>query len=129
MSAQTAIVRGRRAAEALMVDTCTIRRRTGETTDNDGNITPTFSTVHSGRCRMQQPNAQAREQDVGEASLQMLRFELQLPMSVVGVQPDDVVEMTDSLDPDLVVRQFVVRGLSHKTHAVMRRLQVEERTS
>lgn len=114
-----------------MVDECTIRRRTGETTDADGNVVPTYgSPIYSGKCRMQQPNAQAREQDVGEASLQMLRFELQLPMSVTGVEADDVVEMTASrFDPDLVGRKFAVRGLSHKSHAVMRRLQVEERTS
>lgn len=113
-----------------MVDACTIRRKTGETTDDDGNITPTFADVYSGKCRMQQPTATAQEQDSGEASLLMVRFELQLPMSVVGVQADDEVRMTTSTyDPDLAGRDFVVRGLAHKTHAVMRRLQVEERTS
>jgi hypothetical protein len=124
------VARGRAAAERLMVDACTIRRRTGETTDDDGNVTPTFGLVYSGKCRMQQPTATAQEEDSGEASLLMVRFELQVPMSVTGVQADDVVKVTASVyDPDLVDREFVVRGLAHKTHAVMRRLQVEERTS
>ena len=130
MSIQNALAAGRRAAERLMVDQCTIRRKTGETTDDDGNITPTYDPVYSGKCRLQQPTATAQEEDSGEASLLMVRFELQLPMSVAGVQADDEVRMTASVyDPDLPGRDFVVRGLSHKTHAVMRRLQVEERTS
>ncbi len=131
MSVASALARGRQAAERLLVDTCTIRRRTGEATDPEtGVITPTYSPVYSGKCRMQQPTGMAREQDAGEAALLMLRFELQLPMSVAGVQADDEVTMTASqLDPDLVGRKFTVRGLAHKTHAVMRRLQAEERTS
>ena len=123
--------RGRAAAERLMVDVCVIRRRTGESTDDDGVITPTYDTVYDGICRMQQPGTgDAREADSGEAALLLLRFELQLPPSVVGVQADDVVTVTASqYDPDLVGREFVVRGLAHKSHAVMRRLQVQEKTS
>lgn len=131
MGVDALLARGRRAAEALMVDTCTIRRRTGEATNPEsGVVTPTYSAVYTGKCRLQQPTGQANERDVGEATILMLRFELQLPMSVVGVQADDVVQVTASqMDPDLVGREFAVRGLSHKTHGVMRRLQLEEVTS
>jgi len=124
------LARGRAAAEALMVDACTIRRRTGETTGPGGVVTPTYVTVFEGQCRLQQPTGTAREEDAGEAALLMVRFELQVPMSVVGVQADDEVTVTASVhDPDLVGREFLVRGLFHKTHATARRLQVEERTS
>jgi hypothetical protein len=130
MDVAAVLERGRAMAEALMVDECVIRRRTGETTGPGGVVTPTYDPVYSGRCRLQQPATTAQEQESGEASLLMLRFELQVPMSVVGVQADDEVLMTTSAhDPDLVGREFLVRGLSHKTHAVMRRLQLEERTS
>ncbi|MFE7869760.1 DUF6093 family protein [Micromonospora humida] len=130
MSVESALRAGRRAAERLMVDQCTIRRRTGETTGPGGVVTPTYATVYEGRCRMQQPTGQAREQEAGEASMLLLRFELQLPMSVAGVQADDEVLLVTSVhDPDLAGRDFLVRGLSHKTHAVMRRLQLEEVTS
>ena len=113
-----------------MVDACTIRRRTGETTGPGGVVTPTYVTVFEGQCRLQQPTGTAREEDAGEAALLMVRFELQVPMSVVGVQADDEVTVTASVhDPDLVGREFLVRGLFHKTHATARRLQVEERTS
>ena len=130
--ADPALARARRTAERKMVDTCVIRRKTGtgEGSDEFGNVTRATSDVYAGKCRLQQPTATAQEEDSGEASSLMIRFELQLPMSVVGVQADDEVEMTGSRhDPDLAGRLFVVRGLSHKTHAVMRRLQVEERTS
>ena len=129
MSVAAALARGRAAAERLMVDTCMIRRRTGETTGSGGVVTPTYSPVYSGKCRMQQPTATAGVEDVGEASLLMVRFELQLPMSVTGVQADDEVRITASVDADLVGRDFLVRGLAHKTHATARRLQVEESTS
>jgi len=113
-----------------MQDQCVIRRPTGETTGPGGVVTPTYEPVYEGRCRMQQPTGTAREEDAGEAALLMVRFELQLPMAVVGVQADDEVKMTASVhDPDLVNREFLVRGLFHKTHATARRLQVEERTS
>lgn len=131
MDVDAVLARGRAAAEALMQDQCTIRRRTGEATDPvSGEITPTYEPIYSGRCRVQQPTGTAQEQDAGEASVLLLRFELQLPMSVVGVQADDEVLLTASVhDPDLAGREFLVRGLSHKTHAVMRRFQVEESTS
>lgn len=127
---EVVLARGRAAAERLMVDRCLIRRRTGETTGPGGVVTPTYTTVCEGRCRLQQPATTAQEREAGEASLLMLRFELQLPMSVLGVQADDEAKMIASQhDPDLVDREFLVRGLAHKTHAVMRRLQVEETTS
>ena len=130
MSAQTAIVRGRRAAEALMVDTCTIRRPTGTGSDDDGNVVVTYQPVYTGKCRVQQPNAQAAQQDVGEDYQLLLRLEVHLPMSVVGVETGDEVQVTASqLDPDLPGRVFLVRDLAHKSHATARRVGVTERSS
>lgn len=131
MSVTTALARGRTAAEALMTDTCTISRRTGEATDpNTGQITPTYAGVYTGKCRFQQRSAASRETDVGEATLLLRRMELQLPMAVTGVQVDDVVTADASvLDPDLPGRQFVVRDLAHGTHKTARRIGIQEATS
>lgn len=125
------LARGRAAAEALMVDTCTIRRRAGETTDEYGQIVPTFGDpLYEGACRVQQAGTQASAQNPGEAYVLMLRLEVQLPMSVVGLEVGDEVEITDSVhDPDLVGRTFLVRDLAHATHKTARRVQVTERTS
>lgn len=130
MSAASALARGRAAAEALMVDACTIQEVTGESTETGGVVTPTYATVYSGKCRVQQPDAQARQEDAGEAYLLMSRRQLQLPMSVTGVRADQVVTITASAqDPDLAGRVFVVRDEFAKSHATARRVGIEERTS
>lgn len=129
MSVSVALAAGRRAAERLMVDQCTIRRRTGETTDDDGNVTPTYSDLYAGRCRIQQHVGQAAQADVGEDYQLLLRLEVHLPMSVVGLEVGDVIEVTASVhDSDLPGRSFVVRDLAHKSHATARRVGVQERT-
>lgn len=128
----TILTRGRAAAEALMQDTCTIRRPSGTTTDPDtGVITPTYGDpLYEGKCRVQMAGAQAAAQQPGEAYLLMLRLEVQLPMSVTGLEVDDEITITASThDPDLVGRVFLIRDLFHKTHATSRRVQVTERTS
>lgn len=127
----SALARGRAAAERLMVDQCVVRRVTGTVTDPDtGRVTPTYTSVYEGRCRVQQQHVQARAVEPGEAHLLMLRLEVHLPMSVTGIAAGDEVAITASAhDPDLAGRTFVVRELAHKTHATARRLGVEERTS
>lgn len=116
-------------AEEGMVDTCTIQHPTGESTDADGNVTPTYSTVYDGPCRVQQQQPYAERNDAGQAYQLLLRLEVQLPMRVTGVSPDDVVTMTSSRDADLVPRRFAVRDLAHKTDASSRRIQCMEITS
>jgi hypothetical protein len=54
-------------------------------------------------------------------------YVLQLPMSVTGVQVEDVVAITASgLDPDLPGRKFRVASQAAKTHASARRLELIE---
>lgn len=131
MGVDALLASGRRAIERLMVDECVIRRDGGTSYDPDtGYPTENSSEVYAGKCRVQQQTASAGARDVGEAAVLLLRLEVQVPMSVVGVQADDVVEVTASQhDPDLVGRRFRVRDLFHKTHATSRRLGVEEVTS
>lgn len=130
MSVGGVLARGRRAAERLMVDTCTIRRRTGETTDDDGNVTSTYGpNLYAGKCRVQQHAGQAAQADVGEDYQLLLRLEVQVPMSVTGLEVGDEVTITASqLDPDLPGRVFLVRDLAYGSHKTARRLGVTERT-
>ena len=133
MSVASLLAQGRAAAERLMVDTCTIRRRTGETTSPvTGAVTPTYSTIYTGRCRVQQSaiGASATAAEVGEARRLMLSLEVQVPMTVTGVRAEDEVLVTASAhDEDLVDRVLIVKALAHKTHSTSRRIGVEERTS
>jgi hypothetical protein len=131
MSATTAVLAGRRAAEALMVDACTIQRVTGTSTnDTTGVVTPTYSMIYAGKCRVQQIVPVSKPADIGQAQVWLQRLELQVPISVTGIASDDLVTITASLlDADLVGRTFRIRELGHKTHLTARRVQLEEQTS
>lgn len=130
MSRTQLLEEARAAALEGMVDTCTIRRKSGETTDADGVITPTYSTLYTGVCRVQQQQPYAERHDAGQAYLLLLRLEIQLPMTVTGLEPDDILTIVTSvMDADLPGRVFVVRDLAHKTDASSRRIQCQEVTS
>ena len=133
MSAVSAVLRGRTAAEALMLDTIVVTRLTSSTTDPEsGVITPTYSTVYTGPGKVQRSGRQttARPTDVGEAEVFLSRLEVHVPVSVVGVSTDDLVTVTAStMDPELVGKSFHVRQESHKTFQTARRFGVEEVTS
>jgi uracil-DNA glycosylase len=114
-----------------MVDACTITRITATSTDPDTGVqTPTTETVYEGACRVQQRSpGGARAAEAGEASLLMLRMEIQLPNSAVGIAVGDTATITASAsDADLVDREFRVRELAHKSEATARRIGVEEVT-
>lgn len=131
MSAASVLARGRAAALALMVDTCTIRHQTGSTTDRlTGRQTPTYSTLYTGVCRVQQAVAMGSRAEAGEVEPVLLRLEVQLPVAdTEGITRGDLVTITAAtLDDDLVGRVFRIRDLHHKTHATSRRLQCEEVT-
>lgn len=129
MSATSAVLRGRARAEALMLDTCTIRRTTGSSTNSEtGVVTPTTSVVYSGACKVQQGGVPlGQPKDLGEASVQTVRLELHLPVSATGVLVDDVATIdTSTLDSDLVGKQFTIRAVAHKTFLTARRCDIQE---
>jgi hypothetical protein len=126
-----ALLRGRLAAESLMVDACTIRRKTGGTTDPEtGSIVPVWAVVYTGKCKIQQVARLARPNDVGEAYKILDLIEVHVPTSATAFVPDDVITVdTSVLDPDLPARQLIVRGLIHKSFLTARRLLCQEVTS
>lgn len=130
MSIAGAIAAGRRAAEALMVDTCVITYITSTSTDDlTGLVTDQRATRYTGPCRIQAPAAQGQRDDVGEVTVTVLRLQLQLPtVGSEAVDRGDQVVVTASVDPALLGRTWVVRDLAHKTHATARRMTIEEVT-
>ena len=128
------LARAQAFAEAGMVDTCTIRRRSGTGTTDPDTGYPIEAYVdpdpYAGRCRVQQHQATANRQDIGEDNLLLLRVEVQLPVSVVGLQVGDEITITAAAhDQDLVGRVFRIHDLAHKTEPSARRVQCLERTS
>jgi hypothetical protein len=130
MSRESVLARGQAAALVGMVDACTIRRLTGESTDRDtGVITETWLELYAGQCRVQQSLARADENDVGEDFQLQLRLTVQLPVTVTGLEVNDEVTITTAAhDADLTGRVFLIRDLFHKTHPTSRRVGVTERT-
>lgn len=122
---------GRGAAERLMQDQCTITRTSVTHTDPEtGAQIKTIAPVYTGKCRIQmQMPGSASAVEPGEAHLLLLSLSVQIPMSVTGVQPGDIVTVTSSvLDAELNGRRFRVKDLGHKTHGTSRRLGVTEVT-
>jgi Family of unknown function (DUF6093) len=132
MSRASALARGQVAAQAGMRDACTIRRITGEATDDfSGVMTPTYATIYTGKCRVQQAVAIARPHEVGEDHVLIVRFDLQLPVAgTSGLKVNDQVTITAAVnDPDLINRVFLILELAHKSEPTARRVGMIERTS
>lgn len=135
MSRASVLARGRRQAEAGMVDTCTIERIIGVTTDPDtGQTTDVMADepVYVGRCRLREITAaMAREANPAPSVHQAMRYRvLQLPVvGSEGIEAGDVVTLTTCVnDPDMVGRTLVVRDQSGSSEQTARRLGVEELT-
>ncbi len=126
--------RAQAAALALMVDTCTVQRRPNGPTDptntETGVVTPAYTTIYTGVCKVRQRAGVARPATVGEAEIFLSRLELHVPVTVTGIASDDQVTITASAhDPDLVGRKFKVRELAHKSFPSARRYSIIEVTS
>lgn len=128
MSAASVLARARTAAARLMVDACTVRRVTSSATDQDtGVVTPTYTTVYTGACKVQQPAPASGPSVVGEAEVFVGQLQLHIPVTATGPAPDDLVTITACVhDADLVGRAFHLRGPAHKSFASARRFPMVE---
>lgn len=130
MSATTITLRGRAAALALMQDACTVRHLTGSTADPETLVlTPTYTTVYSGPCKLQQASPPANPTEVGEAAVFVGQLVLHLPVTAATalVSPDDPITIDVCvLDASLVGKVFKLRGPAHKSFATARRYPLVE---
>lgn len=128
-------MRGRAAAEALMVDQC--RVESNETIPGAwdpekldyGPGTPVYS--YEGPCRLKFSNTAVSEVDSVSQQLIEQGAVLSLPISTSGlVEKDHVATMTavdeTSGDTNLIGKQFRIEGPHHQTFATARRFTVEE---
>lgn len=134
MSRDALLSRGRAAAVRGMTDTCTIRRRTGETTDPvTAVVTPTWADVYAGPCRLQDSGGTrggSREETPGEDHQLLVELELQIPIGAAVLDAEDEVTLTASAhDPARVGDVLLVRDLAGKTDATALRVGVTRRTS
>jgi len=128
VSAEAAVLAGRREAEALMLDECTVTRPGDPVTDPDtGTVTPGSTPVYSGPCKVQQTISQASNPSAGGHQFTVQDSRVDFPVSAGPLQVSDSVTITASaLDPQLVGRTFRVAELFHKSFATAQRTRVEE---
>lgn len=124
-----AIAAGRAVAEALMLDTCEIRRPSIPDTNPDtGVVTPDGAAVYTGKAKVQSLAPQEDNPEAGGATLTVQRYRLDIPVGSYAPRIGDVATiLTAVADPHLVGRKFRVVALLHKTLATAYRLGVENR--
>lgn len=118
----------RSEAESLMVDTAMITRPGGEPTfdPSTGELTPAAgTTIYEGPCRLRQPTASEAELLFGDEQLTRSRFVACFPHDVTGVQIGDVVTVTESDDPDVLLRSFRVASIPLATFTLYKGFPVE----
>lgn len=128
MSRASVLARGRAMAEASMVDTCLIEQETGSTLVGATEV-PTFSTVYTGPCRLQEHGGYPRDISTAPDQPQLaIARELQLPVSTSGaVRAGMRVTVTACVnDPSMVNRRMWLRGQPTKSEATARRFSLEE---
>lgn len=129
--AERLVVRGRKAAERLMVDTCRIRPVTGHTTNpaDPGEVVATYgAAVYEGKCKIQNQRIRyPSNPEAGEHSFTVGQTELHVPVAGSGaIATGQVAEILTALDDANVGRVFRVRIGDRKTYQSAIRLLVEE---
>lgn len=128
MSARAAVLRGREAAEALMIDVCRVHRPGPAVTDPvTAKVTAPLVLIYEGKCKIQQTLAQSSNPEAGGHQFTVQDTRWDTPVSVGRFMVGDVVTVDYcELDPQLVGRVFRVKELFHKSMATAQRTRAEE---
>jgi hypothetical protein len=133
VNAADALLEGRRAAEARMVDECIIRRGPGDPVidEETGAVTAgTGETVYEGKCEVQSKDSATASPDAGGHSFVEVSRKVKIPANAADVKDDDVVEITKSLlNAFTVGKTYRVEGFTPDTYDTAARLPVKEMTS
>lgn len=128
MTALEATLRGRQAAESLMLDACTITRTGGVVTDPEtGDVSNSATEVYAGKCKVQSRDTQAANPEAGEATFTVVSRQVHIPANAADVRDGDVVTLTASrLNAFTVGKQYRVEGFTPDTFDTAFRLPVKE---
>lgn len=130
MSAESATLAGRAAAERRMVDACVITRGTSGKVYDAGTDTYTATpgaTVYSGACRVKPRDNVDRQVEAGGETVTIWPYVVSVPMTATGIALDDTVTVTAAgLDPELVGLVLRVRAVPVGSLLTARRLGCEE---
>lgn len=130
MRSELILKRARRDAEALMVDSCIIERPGESVTDPaTGVVTPSYTPVYDGKCKVQQTLAQSSSSEAGGAVYTRQGARLDIPVGAGLVATGDRVRILSAAsNPDLVGNVYQLVELFEKSWQTAQRLRVEELT-
>jgi NMD protein affecting ribosome stability and mRNA decay len=128
MTAIDAVLRGRKAAEALMLDQCTITRPGEVVTDPEtGDVTNASTEVYAGKCKVQSKDSATATPEAGEHQFTVVSRQVHIPANAADVRDGDVVTLTASaLNAFTVGKQYRVAGFTPDTFDTAFRLPVKE---
>jgi hypothetical protein len=130
--AERLVKRGRRRAEALMVDECEIRKpSTWGPIDPETGVREEIpgALVYAGKCKVQTYEPFESGPDAGQHRWTIQRYFLHIPTGVTGVDVGHVATITAApMSDDLLGRKYRISGLHNKTFTTARRLLVDEIT-
>lgn len=110
---------------SALVDSCVIKRQTGESFNSSTGVTiPTYTTQYSGAC-LWRPGMRTDEQ-FGEEQVELRFGTLFIPYDEDDPQVDDLVDMTSTRDGVLNGKQLVVRNVVTDTYNTKRALYCED---
>lgn len=122
-----AVSMGRGAAEDRMLDTCAIKRVSGETTDTDGRVVSMYDPVYTGKCRVVDVEGVVSTPEAGGASFTVRRIRVDIPVGAAVIRRGDVVDITGSVTrPDVTGASARVTSVPIGTQVTAYRLGVEE---
>lgn len=119
-------------AEARMLDTAVIRRKTGGTTQDPetGSTIPEYADVFFTPCRVKTTRTYGvQNEEVGGRTAQTVAREFHIPVDSPQVYPDDVavmVEVHPSSDPSLEGVSLTLSGPAPGSQVTARRIEVLE---
>lgn len=128
MSAEQAVLDGRREAESLMLDTCTITRPGEPVTDPEtGSVTNEPITIYTGRCKVQSKDSATSSPEAGEATFTVVSRQVHIPANSADVQDGDVITITASrLNAFTAGKQYRVSGFTPDSFDTAARMPVKE---
>lgn len=129
------LARGRRAAIARMRATCIIERPGADETDDDGNVTTTFTQVYpdpewpddhphaDGKCYSRYPGlAWEQTPEVAGATIVSSRLVVRIPFGAVIRPGDRVTILADPDNPQMAGTKLRVESIDDQSQATAQRL-------
>jgi hypothetical protein len=127
VSALSAVLAGRRAAEALMLDAGTAKRPTGATVYAAGVESDATDDLFDSSCKVQAAGLQARNTEVAGRTATTVALELHLPVATAPLAAGDWFEVTTPHEVSTVPTGTVYRIVApvEGSQKTARRYQIE----